>query len=289
MSSIARTDNENRVLDELLMPVITSRLVEMGERNADAYRSADPFPHIVIDDFLPPEVLNKVVNEFPAPHQLQWRKFDGEEERKLEFRVAEKLPAHSRDLLYFLNSAPMLEFLEKLTGINGLIPDPHFIGGGLHQIERGGYLGVHADFNKLDRLRLDRRLNLLLYLNHDWKDEYGGHLELWNRSMTECVRKVLPSFNRCVVFSTTDEAFHGHPLPLECPKGLTRKSVAIYYYTNGRPEEEHSDSHDTLFKTRPGPASTRSSKLGRLTRKTVRALLPPVITDIYYHLRSRRR
>jgi Rps23 Pro-64 3,4-dihydroxylase Tpa1-like proline 4-hydroxylase len=93
---------------------------------------------------------------------------------------------------------------------------------------------VHADFNRHEKLNLDRRLNLLLYLNRDWKEEYGGHLQLWTRDMGRCVVKVLPVFNRCVVFSTTDFSYHGHPDPLTCPPGRTRKSIAMYYYTNGR-------------------------------------------------------
>jgi Rps23 Pro-64 3,4-dihydroxylase Tpa1-like proline 4-hydroxylase len=287
MSTVTGRVNEVRVLDELLRPKLASRFRELGDLNAAAYQSADPFPHIVIDDFLSTEILDSVLAEFPAPHELDWRKFDGREERKLEFRVAEKMPSATRDLLYFLNSAVITDFLERLTGIDGLIPDPHFIGGGLHQIERGGYLGMHADFNKLEKLRLDRRLNLLLYLNHDWKEEYGGHLELWNQPMTECVRRVLPIFNRCVVFSTTDESWHGHPVPLTCPKGTTRKSVATYYYTNGRPEEQDNAGHSTLFKARPGVAPTFASETARVARKTVRAVLPPVITDFYYYLQRK--
>jgi Rps23 Pro-64 3,4-dihydroxylase Tpa1-like proline 4-hydroxylase len=119
--------------------------------------------------------------------------------------------------------------------------------GGLHQIERGGFLDVHIDFNVHPKLRLDRRLNMLIYLNHDWPEEYGGHLELWSRDMTSCEKRILPLFNRTVIFSTTDGSFHGHPRPLSCPEGRTRKSVSLYYYTSGRPEEERSPAHDTIF------------------------------------------
>jgi hypothetical protein len=138
-----------------------------------------------------------------------------------------------------------------LTGISGLIPDPYLEGGGLHQIERDGFLKVHADFNVHAKLRLDRRLNFILYLNQDWREEYNGHLELWDRGMTRCVRKVLPVCNRAVVFVTTDWSFHGHPEKLACPPGRTRKSVALYYYTNGRPAEERSAGHGVLWQERP--------------------------------------
>ena len=106
---------------------------------------------------------------------------------------------------------------------------------------------MHADFNVHPKLKLDRRLNMLIYLNKDWREEYGGHLELWDQSGKTCRKRILPMFNRTVVFSTTDRSFHGHPHPLTCPPGMTRKSVSLYYYTAGRPPEERSVAHDTLF------------------------------------------
>ena len=144
-----------------------------------------------------------------------------------------------------------LKFLEELTGITNLISDPSFRGGGLHSIYRGGKLGVHVDFNKHEQYGLDRRLNLLLYLNKDWREEYGGHIELWDREMKECVRSYLPKFNRVVIFTTTSASFHGHPEPLSCPEHMNRKSMALYYYTNGRPEEGIEECHSTVFKLRP--------------------------------------
>ena len=141
----------------------------------------------------------------------------------------------------------MLGFLEALTGIDGLIPDPYFGGGALHQIPAGGFLKVHADFNWHPKLRLDRRLNMLVYLNPGWEDGWGGALELWSRDRRGPVRTIMPHFNRTVVFSTTDSSFHGHPHPLTCPAGVSRKSVSLYYYSNGRPDAEKSSPHDTIF------------------------------------------
>jgi hypothetical protein len=217
-----------------------------------SYVSADPFPHIVIDDFLPPAILDSVLGEFPGPDAIDWKRFKDGTGRKLATRDEAQMGPHTRALIHELNSSQFLRFLETLTGIEGLIPDPHLEGGGLHQIERGGYLKIHADFNRHKTLGLDRRLNLLLYLNRDWKEEYGGHLELWTRDMSRCARKVLPVFNRCVVFSTTDDSYHGHPEPLTCPPDWSRKSIALYYYSNGRPKEEMSSSHSTLYQRRPG-------------------------------------
>ena len=122
----------------------------------------------------------------------------------------------------------------------------------MHLIEPGGFLKIHVDFNWHERLKLDRRLNLLLYLNRDWPEEYGGHLELWNHDVSRCVKRILPIFNRCVIFNTSESSHHGHPDPMKCPPGRCRKSLALYYYTNGRPEGDTSDRHRTSYKLRPG-------------------------------------
>jgi Rps23 Pro-64 3,4-dihydroxylase Tpa1-like proline 4-hydroxylase len=214
---------------------------------SSTYQSANPFPHIAIDGLFPEDVLNPVLAEFPGPQDVQWQRFHNDKEKKLGSTYRTELPPHVRDFLYFMNSAPILEFLETLTGIEGLIPDPYFGGAGLHQILRGGHLDIHADFNWHPKLRLDRRLNLIVYLNRDWHEEYGGHIELWNRDATVCETKILPVWNRTVIFNTTDVSYHGHPHPLACPPDMSRKSVSLYYYSNGRPDAERSAPHDTLF------------------------------------------
>jgi Rps23 Pro-64 3,4-dihydroxylase Tpa1-like proline 4-hydroxylase len=228
-------------------------LHEVARCHREAFRTARPFPHAVIDGLLPEAVLDEVLGEFPAPQgRSDWIRFDRATSVKLAMPHDWALGAATRHLLNQLNSAVFVNFLEALTGIEALIPDPHYEGGGLHQIEPGGYLKVHADFNRYERLRLDRRLNALLYLNREWQDEWGGHLELWDRSMAACSRRIAPVFNRLVVFATTDRSYHGHPDALRCPPGTTRRSLALYYYTNGRPEEERSAGHSTLYRARPG-------------------------------------
>jgi Rps23 Pro-64 3,4-dihydroxylase Tpa1-like proline 4-hydroxylase len=273
-------------MSKLLSENVRKKLADLAEARALDYQRADPFPHIVLDDFLPPEILHEVLADFPSPKELKWTKREDKEEIKLEFTKAEMMPPSAREVLYFLNSPIVLRFLEQLTGIANLIPDPYFVGGGLHQIQPGGFLDVHADFNKYEKFGLDRRLNLLIYLNEDWKEEYGGCLELWDKSMTKCEKNVLPIFNRCVVFSTTSDSYHGHPLPLTCPPDRTRKSLAVYYYTNGRPEEEANESHSTLFQKRPGKELSLSTRALITTKKVVRSLLPPIITDTIYRIRT---
>ena len=235
------------------------RYEQMGRQLRDQYAKAEPFPHAVIDDFLPAEVCEALLADFPTPAADEWMRQKRHHSLKLSTRSELLFGDFTRSVLAQFNGPGGLRFLETLTGIEGLIPDPHFEGGGLHQIERGGYLKVHADFNRLTRLNLDRRLNLILYLNKDWCEEYNGHLELWDRTMSHAVCKIPPILNRCVIFSTTDWAYHGHPDPLACPEGMTRKSMALYYYTAGRPAEERSAQHSTLWQERPHRKSIRSA------------------------------
>jgi Rps23 Pro-64 3,4-dihydroxylase Tpa1-like proline 4-hydroxylase len=266
-------------------------LQALADRHRDEYRKAKPFPHVVIDDFLPEKDLDIVLDEFLQAQDEGWRRFDNPREKKLAERRETSFGPFTRHLLAAnFNSSVFLEFLESLTGITGLIPDPYFEGGGLHQIVPGGFLKVHADFNWHKDLKLDRRLNVIVYLNRDWEEEYGGHLELWNRDMTRCERRVLPIFNRCVIFSTTDFSYHGHPEPLSCPEDMTRKSLALYYYSNGRPAEELSDAHSTLFQSRPGEIMRRDvTEVKRGPEAVVKAWLPPIVTNAIVARRERRR
>ncbi len=259
-------------LDSFL-PVL--RMNEIAAAAHTAYATARPYPHVVFDDFFDPALLDLVLEEFPRPGEIRWQRFDNDREIKLAAAAESSFGPVTRLLLYHLNSLTFLQFLTRVTGIPGLIPDPGFEGGGLHQIERGGKLGIHADFNKHREYQLDRRLNLLLYLNKDWREEYGGHLELWNRDMSHCESKVLPVFNRVMIFGTTDYTYHGHPDPLQCPPGVTRKSLALYYFTNGRPAEELSAEHSTTFRSRR--EGEFQLTLGQRLRLLGKDLLPPII------------
>jgi Rps23 Pro-64 3,4-dihydroxylase Tpa1-like proline 4-hydroxylase len=214
-----------------------------------SYAAAEPFPHAVIDGLFEEAELDAVLAQFPRPDEMRWMRFDSTTEKKLGFfHEHSVLAPQVRRFLDAMNGFEMLLFLEALTGIEGLIPDPYFGGGGLHQIEPGGFLKIHADFNVHPKLHLHRRVNMLIYLNRDWRDEWGGHLELWDPAMDACRQRIAPSFNRTVVFSTTDTSYHGHPHPLTSPAGVTRKSVSLYYYTVQRDDGERSAPHDTIFR-----------------------------------------
>ncbi|WP_020662869.1 2OG-Fe(II) oxygenase [Amycolatopsis benzoatilytica] len=249
-------------------------LLPLADKLHEQFVTAQPFRHVVIDDFLPPEVLEPVLAEFPEPRDAQWQSFDTSQEVKLALADTERMGPATRELLAEFNGQVFVDFLERISGIEHLVPDPHFDGGGLHQIRPGGFLKVHVDFNRHRRLGLDRRLNGLLYLNKDWEESYGGHLQLWNQDMSECAHKILPVFNRFVLFATTDDANHGHPDPLTCPDDRARRSMALYYYTNGRPAEEVHDEHTTVFKQRPG--ETWQSNLRQIAKRWT----PPALVDL---------
>jgi Rps23 Pro-64 3,4-dihydroxylase Tpa1-like proline 4-hydroxylase len=258
---------------ESFLPI--ERMKEMMPAAHRSYIDAKPFPHIVVDDFLSPDLLDAVLAEFPKPGQIRWQEFDNAREVKLASAKEATFGPVTRLLFYHLNSMTFLEFLSGVTGIPDLIPDPSFDGGGLHQILPGGKLGIHADFNKHPKYGLDRRLNLILYLNKHWREEYGGHLELWDRSMSQCEARVLPVFNRMMVFGTTDFTYHGHPDPLKCLEGMTRKSLALYYFSNGRPADQISGDHSTLFRDRH-EGDFRLTVKQRM-RHLARDLLPPIV------------
>jgi Rps23 Pro-64 3,4-dihydroxylase Tpa1-like proline 4-hydroxylase len=223
---------------------------QLGRSLSSQYRNASPFPHIIIDDFLEPETLRGVLAEFPSSNDKAF--FDRDQERlKFQYAPQEVRSGPVKNLFAELNSRAFLRFLEELTGIEGLISDPYYEGGGLHETKRGGYLGIHADFNIHDRLKLERRLNLIVYLNDDWHDDYGGDLELWDHDMKKCVVRVRPTFGRAVIFNTDLNSFHGHPDPLQCPVDRSRRSLATYYYTAVEDALRARPKRTTNFQSRP--------------------------------------
>lgn len=255
----------------------TDELKALAGEYHDKYVSADPFPSIYFDDFFNAEMLKEVLAEFPDLTKGADIKFNDPNQVKLASKGEYRFGTKTKEFMHFLNSQPFLEFLSILTGIENLIPDPFFDGGGCHQIQPGGMLKIHADFNKHPKTKLDRRLNVLVYLNEDWKEEYGGHFELWDKEMKESRAKILPLFNRMAMFSTTSDSYHGHPNPLTCPPDRTRKSLALYYYTNGRPEEEvveGIEDHTTIFKYRK---DDKKSKLSATLKETIRLITPPIL------------
>jgi Rps23 Pro-64 3,4-dihydroxylase Tpa1-like proline 4-hydroxylase len=267
---------------ENIIPGGAEHLQRLAESHSTAYQQGNPFPNIVFEDFFKEEFLDEVLAEFPDLAKRNTIQYENAFEKKFAGRGEQDFGLATRQFMHFLNSEPFLQFLQKLTGIEEiLIGDPYYIGGGQHEIKRGGLLKIHVDFNKHPKLGLDRRLNVLVYLNKDWDESYGGHFELWNETMDHCVKKISPKFNTLALFSTNQISYHGHPDPLNCPEEMSRKSLALYYYSNGRPQHEmqiQQKSHSTLFVERKTHPEEHSAFVGLRAKNkfknTLRALLP---------------
>ena len=218
--------------------------------NSDKYQAANPYPFIQIDDFLEEEAAEQAKNSFPAVGGAGWINYIHVNENKHGLNKMDRIPAYLQEVIKTLNSDDFVNSLSQLTGIDGLRADPSLEGGGLHQSKKGGYLNIHADFTVHPHKRnWRRRVNLLVYLNEGWQPEYKGDLELWSRDMKACVQKISPVYNRCVIFNTDEDSFHGLPEPINCPEDMTRKSIALYYFTV---EKSIPKKRATNYKARPG-------------------------------------
>jgi Rps23 Pro-64 3,4-dihydroxylase Tpa1-like proline 4-hydroxylase len=211
----------------------------------------------VIDNFFNENFLNNVSKEFPDLSAVnESQKYENKDEVKFANNDYLQFPSNIKKLIDFMNSKSFLNFLQNITSIKEkLIADPELNGGGLHEIKSGGYLKIHTDFNKHPNNDLDRRINILIYLNKNWKSSYGGDLQLWDKDMLKCQKKILPMFNRMVIFSTNDYSNHGHPDPIVCPNYISRKSIALYYFSKGRPVSDiklNNIKNKTYFKNRLG-------------------------------------
>ena len=261
-----------------------TNLQQLASKLANTYQTNKPFPSIYIDDFFDENFLEEVLKEFPRVDQLKDKiYYANPNEDKYATKGEYTFGDQTKKLVHFLNSQPFLEFLQKITGIEEtLIPDPYFEGEWFHEIKPGGFLKVHVDFHKNKKLQLSRRVNFLIYLNKDWEEEYGGHLELWEKDMSRCVSKILPKFNRAAMFSTTGDSWHGHPDPLNCPEGKSRKSLALYYYTNGRPISELNKSQKnritTTFSNRKGLDNSKMEYYNKLVN-IANTIIPDFIIE----------
>ncbi len=218
----------------------SKELIRGSFPTTEDYLAAEPFPHAVIDGLFDADMLRHAEQEFPSPQAAAWRRFDGAAEVKQISTELSSMGDAQQKLINQLMSEEWVKRISNMAGIPDLIP--FLRGGGLHITIPGGFLGIHADFNRHGGFY--RRINSLLFLNEFWEAEWGGQLELWKGS--RCVTRIAPIFNRLVLFSTSDKSFHGHPEPLKCPVDRARKSIAVYYFTK-RPPLWGSKEHSTIF------------------------------------------
>ncbi len=239
---MVQSDTQQKILD-------LNKWEAIVNEKATAYQEAHPFPYGQYENFLEDWAAQKAMGSFPAVKDSGWIHYVHFNEKKHGLNKMDLIPPFIQEVIKELNSDEFLRILSKLTGIEGLKADPSLEGGGLHQTQRGGFLNIHADFTVHPHKRnWRRRVNVLVYLNEGWKPEYKGDLELWTRDMKECAVKVSPVFNRCVIFNTDEDSYHGLPDPIQCPEDMTRKSIALYYFTE---ENEAPKKRATNYKARP--------------------------------------
>lgn len=224
----------------------------LGRAHAARYAAARPYPHVMIDGLLGETIARPLAAAFPGPEHPGWLRRDYAEQSarlgQLQRRGFEGVDGRLRHLLAELGSMAFLDFLEGLTGIEGLVADPHFRGAGLSLTLPGGHLALHADFNR-DRTRhLARRVTVLYYLSADWQEPWGGALELWNEARTRCEARYAPVLDRLVVMAHGDTYWHGHPAPLACPEGRSRNVVSAYYFT-ASPTPDDDEAHGAVWAT----------------------------------------
>ena len=263
-------------------PVLNyQRLSAQADALRAQFESADPIRHVVIEDFLQGDVARKAARAFPDPAAMQIA-FAGLPEVKNAEQRIDRLDAVFQDIFHELRSPRFIAWLGEVTQFPNLSADPDLHGGGLHQGASGSYLDVHADFNIHPQLGLYRRLNVLVYLNETWQPQWQGYLELWSRDMKECRQYIEPRFNRCVIMETHDHAFHGYK-ELRLPSGVTRRSLASYYYSTAKSQAQTDEQHDTLFQLRP--QQQHATGLRQFFRR-LNALAPEPLRPVVRALRA---
>lgn len=203
----------------------------------DRFRNAKPFEHVVIPDFFAPDVARAIHEEFPSPFSTShdWKHYDNPLEQKYALNDFTGLE-RCKSVFDYLQSDEVVNQVRSITGIEDLESDPYLHGAGLHAYPRSGKLDVHLDYSIHPVSGKERRVNLIVYMNPDWKEEYGGNLQLWDADMAHCTQVITPAFNTAVLFRTSDISYHGLPAPILCPPQECRKSLAIYYISPARPE-----------------------------------------------------
>jgi len=271
--AIASLNRTQTVLSYLRSPLHVEKSLDALRED---YRAAAPFPHLVLDNLFPDEMLEKVLHESAELSNSKWVHEHREQMIKSNLRSAVDLDNEAYLFTSFLHSAGFLYFVSEITGIEALLPDPYLTGAGFHMIAAGGKFDVHADRNTDHHSGMLRRLAMLIYLNKSWKPEYGGQLELWNATATQCEKSIEPIFNRTVIFEIGDKNFHA-VRPVVPVRGVARRSFAAYFHTVG----DGVVAHNSIFA--PPAFQSRTEPYRRILRET----LPPFVYRALQSLKVR--
>jgi Rps23 Pro-64 3,4-dihydroxylase Tpa1-like proline 4-hydroxylase len=260
-------------------------------RNAAALHEqfvhAEPFPHIVMPNFLPLDIARAITAEFPKPDDIEWRLAGPGDSRHTGNKYVEKLgmsnesnfPPLIRHVMNQFYSGSFMSFVEAVTGYQNIVADPSFYGCGMHSTGRGGRLMVHADASRHPNPKLEQIINLIYYVTPDWQDAYNGHLELWDKEAKACIKKIKPEYNSAVMFYTGSKSFHGHPIPLACPVDIRRNSLACYYYTTDRTLDETYEGYRNYVDWKRTNELDQNISLGHRAKELLRRHAPRQLTN----------
>lgn len=229
--------------------------------------AAQPFPHLVIKDLFNPALLELVREEFDLQPQHGWKDVQSVYESTRRSELGAALGPASQIYFNLVNSSWFMQWVSAVTGTPYLLSDPQRFGGGLHESRPGGNFAIHRDFNYHPHVGLKNEMVMITYLNSDWQAAWGGVLELWNAKNGECKATVAPEFGHTLLMPHGPASYHGHPGPLCPPEGVTRRSVAAYYYTSPKAGQQDPDEAVSIF--------MHTRKTDRL-KKAFRLLMPPL-------------
>lgn len=248
----------------------------------ESFDQGVPFRHVHIENFLPEDIARQVAAVFPPPSAPLWnlagpgdaKHTNDPDVEKISCPDEDKFPPVIRHVINQFASGVMMDFLERLTGIGNLSPDPSLFGGGLHSTGRGGRLMIHADASRHPNPKLHQVINLIYYCTPDWQEDWGGHLEMWDKDCRECVKRATPTFNSAVIFYTGTNCYHGHPHPLTTPSGTRRNSIAVYYYTTDRQVGDDYDGHRTFVEWKRTTEQDKALSASHVAKEMLRRYAP---------------
>lgn len=249
---------------ELINPIYTD--IAKIERLAIDFQAGKPYKHLVLDNFFRQDVADKLYDNFPSVEKLtkHWKGMNENKSEGSNFSDFDPIFTQVRNEIM---SPEFAQWMEKVTGIKGVFVTDDSLGTGLHQGSDGSFLDIHVDFNIHHVKNVYRRLNFLVYLNKNWKEEYGGGMEMWNADMTKMEKVVMPLLNRVLIFETSEISYHGYS-KITLPPGETRKSFYTYFYTPITDPTILNKYHDTIFKPKPGDSTLK--KVGTNTKETLK-------------------
>jgi len=238
------------------------KYTQLALKNHKKYIKNKPFPHIYFDNFLPRKIALEISKEYPNINNINktWKIHKNKNVIRYFLEDSSLYKEKMQTFAMILNSRRFILFLETLTGIKSIIPDPFFMGGGAMTTGAGGFLKIHADFNFHHKLQAWRRINALFYLTPNWNKKWGGNLELWDKNNKRKITEIEPLFNRIIIFNTTSNSYHGQPTPIATPKNIFRNVFSVFYYSTEKDDETSSEPHFTKYSINKNPYALQITK-----------------------------